>query len=87
MNAAGFDAFGQPIAQPAKVIALQFLLDRADLFFGFNKFSRLGGVLIHHHVKGQMHVALDAIHKVIDFLTPHLGERDTLCIQPFGQLK
>ena len=67
MDVAGFDTFRQPLAQTADVAALQFLFYFAHHFLGRDKFSRLGRILVHHHIQGELHIAMDPVGKIPDF--------------------
>ena len=58
------DAFNTPIAQTIDMAALQFLFDSVHLLLCRNKLTRLGLLLVHHHIQGKLHIAMNTIRKV-----------------------
>ncbi len=74
MDIAGFNTFCQPLPQAADVAALQFLFDFTHFFLSRHKLARFSRILVHHHIQGKLHVALDTIRKISDFIATLLRD-------------
>ena len=81
-----FDTLREPCAQATNVATLQFLFNFTDLFFGRYNFSRFRGILVHHHIQGELHIALVATPKISDLIATLRRELQLLHIQTFSEL-
>ena len=87
MNVARLDTFRKPFAQTSDVAALQFLFYFAHLFLGRDKLARLSRVLIHHHIQGELHVALNTVREIADFIAALRRELKFLHLQTPGEVQ
>ena len=87
MDVARLDTFCEPLAQAADVAALQFLFYFAHLLLCRHKRASLGRVLVHHHIQGELHVAVNTVRKIADFIAALWRELKLLHIQTLGEVQ